>query len=140
MTPEEVADRLEIQDLLTRYSEAVDRRRWDALDELFSPDATIDYSAMGGATGDLATIKAFLAEAMDNFATTQHMVGLPAIEIEGDRATVSVPCHNPMVLKGEEGRLLLCGLWYHEQLVRTPAGWRIQVLREERAYMKFFNQ
>ena len=38
----ELSDRLEIQDLLVDYSYAVDRRDWDSLDRIFTPDATIE--------------------------------------------------------------------------------------------------
>lgn len=39
---EELSDRLEIQDLQVAYSHAVDFRRWDELDEVFTEDAFID--------------------------------------------------------------------------------------------------
>ena len=55
LSPQELSDRLEIQDLLVDYSHAIDTRDWDALDDVFTPDAFIDYSAFGGSTGDLAT-------------------------------------------------------------------------------------
>ena len=48
---QEISDRLEIQDLLTRYSFAIDQRDWDALDSVFTEDARIDYSESGGAAG-----------------------------------------------------------------------------------------
>jgi hypothetical protein len=38
----EVSDRLEIQQLLVDYSNAIDLRRFDDLDEVFTPDAYID--------------------------------------------------------------------------------------------------
>jgi SnoaL-like domain len=39
---EEISDRLEIQQLLVDYSTAIDQRRLDDLDKLFTPDAYID--------------------------------------------------------------------------------------------------
>ena len=51
MSMQEMSDRLEIQDLLTRYSYAVDEHDWDAFDEIFTPDAIIDYAETGGARG-----------------------------------------------------------------------------------------
>jgi hypothetical protein len=38
-------DRLEIDDLLTRYTVALDTREWDLLATVFTPDATIDYTS-----------------------------------------------------------------------------------------------
>ena len=47
---QEISDRIEIQDLLSRYTDAIDRRDWDALDGVFTPDAFIDYTSVGGAS------------------------------------------------------------------------------------------
>ena len=38
----EISDRLEIQQLLVDYSTAIDTRRFDDLDRVFTPDAYID--------------------------------------------------------------------------------------------------
>jgi hypothetical protein len=38
----EISDRLEIQQLLVDYSTAIDPRRFDDLDTVFTPDAYID--------------------------------------------------------------------------------------------------
>jgi hypothetical protein len=38
----EISDRLEIQQLLVDYSTAIDKRRFDDLDKVFTPDAYID--------------------------------------------------------------------------------------------------
>jgi hypothetical protein len=40
----EISDRLEIQQLITDYSTAIDNRRFDDLDAVFTPDAYIDYT------------------------------------------------------------------------------------------------
>lgn len=45
MDLQEISDRLEIEALLTRYTRAIDTGEWDRLDDVFTPDATIDYTA-----------------------------------------------------------------------------------------------
>ncbi|CKQ37973.1 Uncharacterised protein [Mycobacterium tuberculosis] len=40
----EISDRLEIQQLLVDYSSAIDQRRFDDLDRVFTPDAYIDIA------------------------------------------------------------------------------------------------
>jgi hypothetical protein len=42
----EISDRLEIQQLLVDYSAAIDQRRFDDLDKVFTPDAYIEHSAV----------------------------------------------------------------------------------------------
>jgi hypothetical protein len=130
------ADRLAIQDLIARYALVVDGRRYDELDELCTPDAHIDFTAFGGPAGSPAEIKKFLADSLGIFRRTQHLMGLPLIAVDGDRATARTPCTNPMVLDDANGttKVWLIGLWYDDELVRTPQGWRFASRRQERCY------
>ena len=137
MSIEEISDRMEIQDLLVRYCYAVDHREFDDLVNVFTPDAVIDYSVYGGSVGNPTETIAFLKESMPMFASFQHMISTSRIEIDGDTAKVKTICHNPMVMPmGEEFIVFTCGLWYVDELVRTPAGWRIAKRVEEKSYMK----
>jgi ketosteroid isomerase-like protein len=133
---QQISDRIEIHDLLVRYSHAIDTRDFDALDEVFTPDALIDYSAMGGAKGSLPEIKDFLRKAMRQFTGFQHMIANSMIDLRGDEATGRTICHNPMVMTKPNGEthVFTCGLWYLDRLVRTPKGWRIRERVEEKCY------
>jgi hypothetical protein len=134
----ELTDRAEISDLLVRYTRVVDERRWDDYAALFAPGATVDYSAFGGIAGTVEDARAFLAETMPLFSVTQHMLGLPALTIDGDEAHAVTPCHNPMVMgAGPDAQIMVCALWYHHSLIRTDEGWRITSLREQRGHMTF---
>ncbi|MFI9503920.1 nuclear transport factor 2 family protein [Nocardia sp. NPDC052566] len=134
---QEISDRMEIEDLMVRYSHAVDTHQWDLLDEVFTADAHIDYSAMGGAVGDLAATKKFLAEVMPNFLAFQHLIANSTITVDGDTATARTMCHNPMLVPGADGRqsLMLCGLWYHDTFARVDGAWRITRRVEEKSYL-----
>jgi len=133
---QEISDRLEIQELLIRYSHTVDSHDWDAWEQVFTDDAVIDYTEMGGPRGGVKETRAFLESAMPMFSTHQHMLGNTVIEFDGDQARARTICHNPMVLD-RDGRphLFVCGLWYRDLLVRTPEGWRIKDRYEERSYI-----
>lgn len=134
---QEISDRIEIQDLLSRYTDAIDRRDWDALDGIFTTDAWIDYRSVGGAAGNLDEIKKFLDDSFKLFESSQHLIGSSVVNIAGDEATARTICHNPMVFKGgSDPRLLVCGIWYRDRLVRTAGGWRIAERVEESSYMK----
>jgi hypothetical protein len=61
---DEISDRLELQHLLISYSEAIDRREFDELDAIFTPDAYIDYRDTGGIEGQYLQIKAWLADVL----------------------------------------------------------------------------
>ena len=139
MSMQEISDRMEIQDLMVRYSYAIDSRDWDALDDVFTPDAHIDYGVFGGSVGDLPSTKAFLADAMPNFPVYQHMVSGTTITFDGDNAETKTQCHNPMIMSdADDPDLMVCGLWYVDKLVRTADGWRIKERVEEKVYMRVF--
>jgi hypothetical protein len=127
-----LADRIAIDDLITRYTLAVDDRAWDRLDEVFTPDAQIDYTATGGIAGSFPEVKAWLAETMAMFSAMQHLVCQREVRLDGDRADVRVCFLNPLLIDRPEGPWQMdVGGVYHHELVRTPAGWRSRRLHEE---------
>lgn len=136
LSMQEISDRLELQDLLVAYSHAIDFEKWDELDDVFTADAVIDYTAMGGIRGGLAEVKKFLADVKPMFPTWQHFVGTSKLTVVGDTATGRTMCHNPMVMVADDGseRVMFCGLWYRDTFVRTVDGWRIAERIEERGY------
>ena len=120
-----------ILDALARYARGVDDRDFAAVAALFTADASIDYSVSGGATltgGELAT---WLGNALAMFRMTQHLLGLPVIEITGDTARTCIgvlATHVQTKLDGTETTAVLNGTYRHEWS-RTAAGWRIRTLR-----------
>lgn len=132
----EISDRLEINNLLIDYCSAIDTHDWDALDAVFTPDAHIDYTALGGIKGSFPEIKAYLAKVLPFFPSTQHLIANSRVWIEGDAARARTMCHNPMEMPLKAGgtQVVFYGLWYVDRLVRTPGGWRIRERVEERGY------
>jgi 3-phenylpropionate/cinnamic acid dioxygenase small subunit len=136
MSLQEISDRLEIQELLIRYSHCVDTHDWDGWEQVFTDDAVIDYTEMGGPRGSVKETRAFLESTMPMFSSTQHMLGNTVLELDGDEARARTICHNPMVLDREgKPHIFVCGLWYRDVLVRTSDGWRIKDRYEERSFI-----
>jgi hypothetical protein len=133
---QEMSDRLEIQQLLVDYSTAIDQRRFDDLDAVFTADAYIDYRALGGIDGHFPQVKAWLAEVLPNFPAYSHMLGNLSIKFAGDTATSRVICFNPMVLDADQKQILFCGLWYDDELIRTADGWRMTRRVETKCFDK----
>ena len=133
---QEISDRLEIQQLLIDYSTAIDRRRFDDLDRVFTADAYIDYTVFGGIAGTYPEVKAWLAEVLPNFPVYAHMLGNVDVRIDGDTASSRTICFNPMVLPGENKQVMFCGLWYVDEFVRSPDGWRMTRRVEEKCFDK----
>lgn len=129
LSQQELSDRFEIQDLVYRYAELVDSKHFDALQDIFTDDAHVDYSAFGGSVGNLEETLAFLRSAVTTelFPNTQHLNANVQVTLAGDTATGRVMCFNPMemALPGGETHTFFLGLWYLDQYRRTVHGWRI---------------
>jgi hypothetical protein len=124
---QEISDRLEIQILMNTYSNAIDARDFDRLDQVFTPDAYIDYRAMGGIDGRFPDVKAWLRVVLVKFPNYFHMVTNTELTLAGESARGRTICFNPMETPLPEGgsQVMFLGLWYLDRLVRTPSGWRI---------------
>lgn len=129
----EISDRMEIQQLMVDYSSAIDARRFDDLDRVFTPDAYIDYRATGGVDGQYPEVKKWLAEVLPNFPAYSHMLGNFDVRVDGDTAVSRTICFNPMVM-GEQ--VYFVGLWYVDAYVRTADGWRMSRRVEEKCFDK----
>lgn len=116
-----LADRLEIEDLLHAYVEALDTRDWDAFRRLFTDDALVDYTSSGGPRGTVEDVVGWIDAGLANFDLTQHMITNHRIELAGDHATVRSALINPMT-RGDD--VLVVGGRYEDRMRRTPDGWR----------------
>jgi hypothetical protein len=132
-----LADQQALTRLVTEYAYAIDERRWDRLDAIFTPDAYIDYCEMGGIDGPYPKVKAWLPEALKHFPGYMHFIGNLLFDVNGDEATGKVACLNPMRVPRAEGKgedVMLLGLWYQDRYRRTAAGWRITQRVEKRSF------
>ncbi len=117
------ADRTEIIALLDRYAEALDQRRWELLDEVFSSDVEFDFGEwrVNVLTDAVATIRSYL----DGCGPTQHLLGNYRVQIDGDQAQSQVyvrAFHRGLGAAADKTYEM--GGEYDDFLRRTPSGWR----------------
>jgi 3-phenylpropionate/cinnamic acid dioxygenase small subunit len=138
LSTRELSDRIQIQDLLVRYTRAIDTKDWNLLDSCFTPDAHVDYTATGGVAGSYPEVRAWLAKALAPFPITVHYVTNSQVELDGDRARARTLVLNPMFFANPDGSLhdFTIGATYVDELVWTDAGWRIARRSEEAGYMQ----
>lgn len=122
----EFTDYLEIQNLLGRYGHLIDTADWDGFADLFTPDATLDYTAVRA-----PRILHGRAEIVDyfrsaNHPSAHHVTNIVVEEVPGaPRPEVQVrskflvpftrPGHVPTRWYGGD---------YLDTVVRTEDGWR----------------
>jgi 3-phenylpropionate/cinnamic acid dioxygenase small subunit len=120
-----LADRIEIGELLARYSTALDDRDWPLLADVFLPDAVCDYGSLGNPRG-VDEITTLVRRTINDLDATQHLVGNVVVKVHGDEATADCYLISQHIRKGTPGGdHYLLGGRYSDRVVRTPAGWRI---------------
>ncbi len=93
-------DRVEIQDLVTRYGLGQDLHQDGDNDvmsqwaDVFTPDATLDYSAAGAPPAlpqEVVDVMRGPSGSMGALKRWQHLEGVATVAIDGDRATARTP-------------------------------------------------
>jgi hypothetical protein len=109
--------------LLDRFAEALDLRRWEMLDDVFTPEVDYDFveTRVRGRGEAVRVIRSYL----DACGPSQHLLGNYRVSLEGDRATsrVYVRAFHAGVGRAA-GKAYEMGGEYADELHRTPDGWR----------------
>jgi SnoaL-like protein len=112
-----------IVDAVVRCAAAFDRRDWNALDEVFTADATA-Y----GVHGRDAIVR-FVRDFLGGCGPSQHLLGNHHVVLDGDRERSAKSVCKARVLHvgaGEKSHLSYeCLGNYWDDLVLTDSGWRI---------------
>jgi len=119
-------DRLDIQELMARYSRAIDFGRWDELPTFFTDDCTLDFgSVMGSHTGKDA-VRAFGNMLASIGLTMRHYVTNCMIEGDGARATATTYV---LAFTGSIGSLTPTTGRYEDELHKVGGKWLLHVRR-----------
>ena len=120
-----LADRAAIGNAIMRYALAVDSRDFDALRELFTPDAHAKYGDWFDDSG-VDKIIPFVS-GVAHFEVTQHFFGQPLIEVRGDEAETRTYSNNHHFYTDDDGKryAVVQGNLYTQRFVRRDGEWRI---------------
>jgi len=135
--PLSAEDRFAVIDAIQAYAKAVDTGRWELFDQAFTRDADLDYTAAGGPRGGPDELHAWLASARAGLLAWQHHLSPPMLEVAGEAVRATTDVYTPNLFRDAAGeaRLLHTGGRYHDELVRTPRGWRIARRRFETVWV-----
>jgi ketosteroid isomerase-like protein len=134
MDDQELRDKFEIQDLLTRYAHAVNRSDWELIRTMFTEDAVIDLEAAGMITATRDEMMAALERTMGTLGWTQGFLSNVDVQLDGDTAIVTAMMMRAMQIPGVDGPSF-AGSYYHHEMVRTPDGWKSRRFSEEPIWM-----
>lgn len=130
MDPQALSDRIEVEDVLKRYSLGVDTRNWDVWDSVFTDDAVCDFSSQGIGRLGPAELKTVLQRSDAFRLSSQHCLSNILVWFDRDRdravARSEMSCASTWRAPAP-GKAVLTrsGGWYDDQLVRSAQGWRI---------------
>ena len=114
----------EISQLLYRYTIAIDTRELSLFDRCFVSDARIEIPGLGVLDRD--GYGRVCAENLPAFDATQHLVGNPAIQVDGEAASsrcyfIAQHVRNALA----PNPFLIMGGWYDDRLARVNGRWLI---------------
>lgn len=121
----DVTKTTEIAQLIQTWGLCRDQGRWDDLARTFTPDGKIHVTWFSGAFADF--IAASRRMHQPRSPRVKHLIGLPVIEIKGDRAVAET---NVQILgrfrMGETDVDYCSYARFLDRLVYTPDGWKIR--------------
>lgn len=121
---QKLLDVQEIQTILSKYVIAVDTLELGLFDDCFTADAIIDLANTGVFTRD--TYRDLCRQMLPALDATQHQLGLPVIDVRGDRAFsrcyfIAQHARNSLAPRP----FVLIGGWYDDELARVDGRWYI---------------
>lgn len=126
-------DRLLLHELTYRYARGADERRADDVAACFTDDARLEFVSTGTIVEGSNSIRDFFRASFDGplrDVTSSHLMTntiITAVEDEAERVRLVTTA--VAYLAGTE--VVMRGITYTDECVRTPKGWRIAV-REHR--------
>ncbi len=121
--PSDAEDVVAIQQVLVRYTLALDTGRPDLLAGCFAEGAQVQLSDVYVMSA--ADFVKTAGQGLERFGATQHILGLPSIHVQGDKAWSRCYFFAQHIRAEMSPSAFLIGGWHDDELIRTEIGWRI---------------
>lgn len=127
LTPDDLIDRAEIHDVLMDYAIGIDSRDWQRYRAIFTDEVELDFSSWSGNPASPMAADDWVAgvrDTLSGFDGTQHMLMNSSVDLDGDRATVTLymNAHHYLNIDGAHNMHSIGGYYTH-RMVRTDSGW-----------------
>lgn len=136
MTPQELAERAAIADLMAVYCERVDEYDIDGVAACFTEDCVTDYGpGRGGEVRGRAAVRDRIAAGQAQFRRTHHQLGQSLVAFAGpDRASATT--YVTATHEEWDGTSWRAHLRYVDDLVRGADGWLLAARRVHAAVVE----
>jgi hypothetical protein len=126
-TLDQIRDRLAVTEAVYRYPTSVDAGDWAALRAAFVDDARVRFGNGDWIVGADVLVRGLQSHMKESLAR-HHLVSVYRVEVNGDDATALSYATSHVVMASDPGLSRVSVGRYHEQLVRTSAGWKISAI------------
>jgi hypothetical protein len=117
-------DRFDITDVLCRYSSSVDSFDYAGVRGVLADDVEAQYANAEPVSGGDALAK-WIEEATATVVWQHHLLSVYAVDVDGDHATALSYLTSYQVFKEAPEAATVLVARYHDELRRTPSGWKI---------------
>jgi hypothetical protein len=117
-------DRTDIADVLYRYSSSVDSFDNDGVRSVLADDIWAHYGNSEPVVG-ADKLAAWIAEATATIIWQHHLLNVYHVTVNGDQAKTLSYLTSYQVFKENPNAAIILVARYHDELQRTPAGWKI---------------
>jgi ketosteroid isomerase-like protein len=129
ISPEEVADRLAIRQLIDAYAHCADRRDAKGQMALFTPDTVFEVFMDSRSAEPTQTLRGRDAlcpvfENLNTYQATTHFNGQSTVEIEGNTAKGESYCiAHHLTVDGEKRMLMVASIRYLDTFSKENGAW-----------------
>ncbi len=128
---QELMDHMRLRNLMPTYARSIDRRDYETLRRIFTPDSYFEFNVTVKRNGFEEILS--MIKSLERNRATQHFLGNTYIELQGDSAYVETygEAHHltPVDDNNEIDRVF--GVRYMATVVRVKGEWLIKQIIEE---------
>jgi hypothetical protein len=117
-------DRLAITDVLHRYSSSIDSFDYEGVRSALADDIHAQYGNAPAVEGG-DTLARWIEEATASVVWQHHQLSVYQVDVDGDDATALSYLTSHQVFREDPKAAKILVARYHDELRRTPSGWRI---------------
>lgn len=131
---QDMLDRAEVTELLSRRGRYGDEMRYDELRDVFTEDVV--FVSHDGATRieGVETLREMLIGLSTKYSAFQHQITNTIVELDGDRAKVRSNIVATHVRADDPSAAWVVKGTYNDEAVRTPDGWRLARCQPQRVW------
>ena len=117
-------DRIDVEQVLYKYSSAVDSFDKEALRSCFADDIWAQYGN-GDPVTDGDTLADWISGATASVIWQHHLLNVYHVDIDGDQAKTVSYLTSYQVFEEDPKAAIILVARYHDELRRTPDGWKL---------------